>query len=124
MRPRVLLIEDDASQATFIQRKLELASFEVTACQDVESGLRLSEQQKFALAIVDLDLDGQSGLDFVRGLTAAQRKMNVILHSVDCSFASVKEGLNIGVFAYVETRPIGRRNWATDRKAKWRRSPM
>ena len=29
MRPRVRLIEDDASQAIFIQRTLELASFDV-----------------------------------------------------------------------------------------------
>ena len=101
-RPQVLVIEDDASQSALIRKKLELASFDVSVCQDVESGLRLSEQHKFAVAIVDLDLDGQSGLDFVRGLSATQSKLNVILHSIDCSFESVKEGLNLGVFAYVE----------------------
>ena len=101
-RTQVLLLEDDALQAAFIRKRLDLASFEVTVSQDVETGLRHSERQSFAVAIVDLDLSGQSGLDYVRGLIKLRNKTNVILHSVDTSFASVKEGLNLGVFAYVE----------------------
>lgn len=99
---RVLLMEDDESQAALIRKKLQQAFFDVTFCQDVETGLRLSAEQKFPIAIVDLDLGGTSGLDFVRGLNRIGVPTKVILHSVDSTFESAKDGLNLGVFAYVE----------------------
>ena len=102
MRTRVLLMEDDESQAALIRKKLQQAFFDVTVCQDVETGLRLSEEQKFVVAIVDLDLGGKSGFDFVRGLNRIGINTKVILHSVDSTFESAKDGLNLGVFAYVE----------------------
>jgi PAS domain S-box-containing protein len=95
-------MEDDESQAALIRFKLQQAFFDVTVCQDVETGLRLSEEQKFVVAIVDLDLGGKSGFDFVRGLTRIGINTKVILHSVDSTFESAKDGLNLGVFAYVE----------------------
>jgi PAS domain S-box-containing protein len=95
-------MEDDESQAALIRKKLQQAFFDVTVCQDVETGLRLSEEQKFVVAIVDLDLGGKSGFDFVRGLTRIGINTKVILHSVDSTFESAKDGLNLGVFAYVE----------------------
>ncbi len=101
-RIQVLLIEDDRSQAALIRKELQQVFFDVTVCQDVEKGLWLSEQQNFAVAIVDLDLNGQSGLDFVRGLNKTKSKTKVIIHSADATFESAKEGLNLGVFAYVE----------------------
>ena len=102
MRTRVLLMEDDESQAALIRKKLQQAFFDVTVCRDVETGLRLSEEQKFTVAIVDLDLGGTSGFDFVRGLNRIGINTKVILHSVDSTFESAKDGLNLGVFAYVE----------------------
>ncbi|XZE19550.1 ATP-binding protein [Pirellulaceae bacterium SH449] len=102
MRTRVLLMEDDESQAALIRKKLQQAFFDVTVCQDVGTGLRLSEEQKFVVAIVDLDLGGTSGFDFVRGLNRIGINTKVILHSVDSTFESAKDGLNLGVFAYVE----------------------
>jgi PAS domain S-box-containing protein len=95
-------MEDDESQAALIRKKLQQAFFDVTVCQDVETGLRLSEEQKFVVAIVDLDLGGKSGFDFVRGLNRTGINTKVILHSVDSTFESAKDGLNLGVFAYVE----------------------
>lgn len=102
IRTRVLLMEDDESQAALIRKKLQQAFFDVTVCQDVATGLRLSEEQKFVVAIVDLDLGGTSGFDFVRGLNRIGINTKVILHSVDSTFESAKDGLNLGVFAYVE----------------------
>ena len=101
-RPLILVIEDDEAQSALIRKKLQLASFDVIICKDVATGLRLSEENNFAVAVVDLDLGGESGLEFVRGNSRIRSKTKVILHSVDASFQTVKEGLNLGVFAYIE----------------------
>jgi PAS domain S-box-containing protein len=101
-RPQVLLVEDDPAQSAMICKRLEKASFDVVTCDSVESGLKLNQQHPFAAAVVDLDLGGSSGFDFVRGISKTRSRTKVILHSVDLSFQSVKDGLNLGVFAYVE----------------------
>jgi PAS domain S-box-containing protein len=101
-RTRVLVIEDDHLQSALVRKKLELNSFEVSTCADIEAGLQLVQMHDFAVAVLDLDLGGQSGFDFVRELTKLNSKTKVVVHSFDVSFKTVKEGLNLGVFAYVE----------------------
>ena len=102
LRTRVLVIEDDHLQSALVRKKLELSSFEVSTCEDIEAGLQLVQMHDFAVAVLDLDLGGQSGFDFVRELTKLNSKTKVVVHSFDDSFKTVKEGLNLGVFAYVE----------------------
>lgn len=101
-RTRVLVIEDDHLQSALVRKKLELSSFDVSTCEDIEAGLQLVQMHDFAVAVLDLDLGGQSGFDFVRELTKLNSKTKVVVHSFDDSFKTVKEGLNLGVFAYVE----------------------
>lgn len=101
-RTRVLVIEDDHLQSALVRKKLELNSFEVSTCADIAAGLQLIQMHDFAVAVLDLDLGGQSGFDFVRELTKLNSKTKVVVHSFDVSFSTVKEGLNLGVFAYVE----------------------
>jgi len=101
-RTRVLVIEDDHLQSALVRKKLELNSFEVSTCADIAAGLQLIQMHDFAVAVLDLDLGGQSGFDFVRELTKLNSKTKVVVHSFDVSFRTVKEGLNLGVFAYVE----------------------
>lgn len=101
-RTRILVIEDDHLQSALVRKKLELNSFEVSTCADIQAGLQLVQTHDFAVAVLDLDLGGQSGFDFVRELTKLDSKTKVVVHSFDVSFRTVKEGLNLGVFAYVE----------------------
>ncbi|MCY2985858.1 MAG: PAS domain S-box protein [Planctomycetota bacterium] len=98
----VLVIEDDPFQSALIEKKLELADFEVSCCNSIAEGLQLASQREFPVAVVDLDLGGESGLDFVQSLSRASPKTRAIIHSIDTSFETVKKGVNVGIFAYVE----------------------
>ncbi len=98
----VLVIEDDPFQSALIEKKLELADFEVSCCKSIAEGLQLASQREFPIAVVDLDLGGESGLDFVQSLSRASPKTRAIIHSIDTSFETVKKGVNVGIFAYVE----------------------
>ena len=99
---RVLVVEDDVTQSAIIERRLRLASFAVDACACVSDAVNLIADKEYAVAVVDLNLGGETGLDFVRHLTNIGSKTRVILHSIEASFESAKEGINLGVFAYVE----------------------
>ncbi len=98
----VLVIEDDPFQSALIEKKLGLAAFEVSCCNSISEGLQLATKREFPVAVVDLDLGGESGLDFVQSLSRASPKTRAIIHSIDTSFETVKRGVNVGIFAYVE----------------------
>lgn len=68
--PRVLLVEDDASIARFIEMVLEDQGLELTVCVDVESALAVLEDGPVQLIISDLMLPGLSGYDLLDRLHA------------------------------------------------------
>ena len=69
-RRRVLLVEDDASIARFIDMALEDLGLELTLCADVEAALASLRHQPVRLIITDLMLPGLSGYDFLDRLHA------------------------------------------------------
>ncbi|MFO1064546.1 MAG: PAS domain S-box protein [Pirellulales bacterium] len=99
---RLLLIEDDADQRRLLTLLLKRERFDVTACSTTEEALQVLPHGKFAVAVVDLSLPGKGGIDFVKEVAARKEKTRVIIHTGYGSFESAKEGLNLGVFAYVE----------------------
>lgn len=62
---RVLLVEDDASIARFIDMALEDQGVDLTVCGDVESALAALQERPVGLVITDLMLPGLSGYDLV-----------------------------------------------------------
>lgn len=67
---RVLLVEDDASIARFVEMALEDLGLELTVCVDVESALAALHEGPVQLIITDLMLPGLSGFDLVDRLHA------------------------------------------------------
>lgn len=65
---RVLLVEDDASIARFIDMALEDEGVDLTVCGDVESALAVLHEGPVGLVITDLMLPGLSGYDLVERL--------------------------------------------------------
>lgn len=65
-RPRVLLVEDDASLRRFVALALEdLDHIELVQCDAVAPALELLAQGRFHLILIDLMLPGESGFDLL-----------------------------------------------------------
>ena len=64
-RTRLLLVEDDASVRTFLQKFLEIHDFEVATAETSDEALDLIEQFKPEAAIVDLLLAQGNGREVV-----------------------------------------------------------
>jgi two-component system, LuxR family, sensor kinase FixL len=101
-RLRLLLIEDDPAQLAILAKFLRREDFDVVTCTGLEQALKVAQGEAFAVAVVDLDLNGDSGLEFARVLVTRQEKTRVIIHTAYSTFESMRDGLNLGVFAYVE----------------------
>ncbi len=67
-RPRVLVIEDDPTNAMLITDYLAAQGFEVSRASDGERGLELFAQGPPDVVLVDMLLPQQSGLEVVRAL--------------------------------------------------------
>ena len=99
---RVLLVEDDASIARFIDMALEDQGVDLTVCGDVESALAALQERPVGLVITDLMLPGLSGYDLVDRL-----------HSEPALLAGAKvvifsAGVNLDKQARLEGRDIWR----------------
>lgn len=69
-RPRVLLVEDDASLRRFVLLALDELSITLVACADVDAALAELGRQSAALIITDLMLPGRSGFELIDALNA------------------------------------------------------
>lgn len=66
--PRVLLVEDDASIARFVQLALEELPIELITCTNVRDAMQALQAHSTRLIITDLMLPGESGIDLVQRL--------------------------------------------------------
>ena len=99
---RILLVEDDRSQLLLLAKFLRRENFDVTTCSGLTEASDAILDNEFAVAIVDLDLNGESGLELARLLQRRKIPTRVVIHTAHSSFQSVREGLDLGIFAYVE----------------------
>lgn len=66
--PRVLLVEDDASIARFVELALEELPIELVTCTNVSDAMQALQACSTRLIITDLMLPGESGIDLVQRL--------------------------------------------------------
>ena len=68
--PRVLVVDDQADVRTMISIVLRINGFDIVEADSAASALKLFEQSRFDLAIVDIFLQGASGSDLIVSLRA------------------------------------------------------
>ena len=98
----VLIVEDNESLQETLYDTLSEEGFDPVACRTGAEALALAEQSTFAVAIVDLRLPDIDGTTLLEGLERVQPGIKSIIHTGYGSFASAKEAINRGAFAYVE----------------------
>lgn len=67
---RLLIVEDDAKFAAALQRSFERKGYEVGRAAGAAEALEAAEALRPGYAVVDLKLDGESGLTCVQTLHA------------------------------------------------------
>ena len=102
---RVLLVEDDATIADFVEKGLREAGFAVDSAADGRTGLEMALAGPFDVAIVDVMLPGMDGLALIDTLRARGVKTPVLILSAKRSVDDRVRGLQAGGDDYL-TKPF------------------
>lgn len=101
----ILIIEDEAAIADFLERGLGREGFAVKAVADGAEGERLALDRPFDLVVLDRMLPGRDGLDVLAAIRRSKPSLPVIMLTAKAEIADRVEGLDAGATDYV-TKPF------------------
>ena len=102
---RVLVVEDDASIASFVSRGLREAGFAVDVASTGHEGLAKAQSSEYDAAIVDVMLPGRDGLSLVGELRRTGVSTPVLVLTARRSIEDRVHGLEAGADDYL-TKPF------------------
>jgi DNA-binding NtrC family response regulator len=79
MKPKILLIEDEAGTRFGFVRYLSLAGYDVTEAENLSCAGRLYSSQKFDAVIIDINLPDGSGLDLIEKIRQGSSEISIII---------------------------------------------
>lgn len=98
---RVLVIEDEASLRSQLQRGLEAAGYQVDGTGDGKDGLFLASEYPLDAAIVDLGLPGLSGTEIIKRLREEGKTLPILILTARGRWQDKVEGLEAGADDYL-----------------------
>jgi DNA-binding response OmpR family regulator len=98
---RILIAEDEARLASFLEKGLRSNGFVTTTASDGPTALALARDDDFDLLILDLGLPGLDGMTILRTLRAQNQRLPVVILSARDEVADKVAGLEHGADDYV-----------------------
>jgi two-component system chemotaxis sensor kinase CheA len=101
--PRVLVVDDSLTTRMLEQSILESAGYEVELATSGEEGLQKARQERFRVMLVDVEMPGMDGFEFLEhaGSDAALREVPCILVTSRDSAEDKRRGEALGARAYI-----------------------
>jgi excisionase family DNA binding protein len=104
-RPRVLVVDDEASIRDLLAKTLALAEYDVDVAPDGRTALERMRMYPYDLLIADLKMPGMDGLTVIREAKRYKADLPVIIITGFSTEASAIEAVNLGVAGYL-TKPF------------------
>ena len=104
-RPRILVVDDEASIRDLLAKTLALAEYDVDLAPDGRAAIDRLRISPYDLLITDLKMPGVDGLTVIREGRRLRPDIPVIIITGYSSEASAIEAVNLGVSGYL-TKPF------------------
>ena len=98
---RILVAEDDAPLAEFLNQRLQQEQFAVQVVADGREAQRLAAEQSYDAVLLDLGLPGTPGLEVLRGIRSNNPDLPVLIVTGSCLVEERVRGLDAGADDYV-----------------------
>lgn len=102
--PTILVVEDDNAFRAILVNAFKERGYEAQGVADAASAIRTAERESPEMAVVDLRLPDQSGLDVVRQLKAIDPSTAIVVLTGYGSIATALESVRLGAMHYL-TKP-------------------
>ena len=113
---QVLLVEDETRLREMLTRAIHEMGFAPTAVPQAEAALRLMENRPFDIVVVDLNLPGMGGLEFLEHLHARWPATQSIVLTGFGDLDSARQANRLDVVDFLTTPcPLGELEVALDR---------
>lgn len=96
-----LLVDDDQAFSMVLSRALQRREFSTASAEDADSAIAMAKTQKFSKAIVDLKMQGPSGLSLIKALKQQQPTMAIVMLTGYSSVATAVEAVKLGAINYL-----------------------
>jgi excisionase family DNA binding protein len=104
-RPRVLVVDDEASIRELLSKTLALAEYDVDTAPDGRTAIERLRRGHYDLLIADLKMPGLDGLSLIREAKRLIADLPVIIITGFSTESSAIEAVNLGVAGYL-TKPF------------------
>jgi excisionase family DNA binding protein len=104
-RPRVLVVDDEASIRELLAKTLALAEYDVDTAPDGRAAIERLRLGRYDLLIADLKMPGLDGLSLIREARRLDADLPVIIITGFSTESSAIEAINLGVSGYL-TKPF------------------
>ena len=96
-----LIIDDDESLCRVMARSLTRRGFSVDVAHDYQQAITAVQNHPFQRAIVDLKMQGPSGLHVIAALKEIQPNLDIIMLTGYSSIATTVEAIKLGASNYL-----------------------
>jgi nitrogen regulation protein NR(I) len=102
---RVLIADDDESVRWVLKKSLEKEGFETVQAKDAAEALERLSEGNIEIALMDIRMPGQSGLEALDRIQADGRGTSVIIMTAQATMQNAIEAMRRGAFDYI-TKPF------------------
>ena len=99
--PHILVIDDDPAFNRVLTRALSQRGFAVFGATDPESALALAGQHEPEYVVLDLNIDGSSGLRLIEPLLQANPDCRILVLTGYASIATAVDAIKLGATQYL-----------------------
>lgn len=107
MKPRVLVIDDEAAIRDSMKMILEYEGYECLLAPSGQDGIALVEREPLDLVFLDIKMPGMDGLEALGRIKAANETLPVVIISGHGTVSTAVEATKLGAFDFIE-KPLAR----------------
>mgnify|MGYP001236528617 CR=1 FL=1 len=105
MGEKILIVDDQYGIRVLLQEVLSLDGYETLTAEDGKEALRLFDQYRPDLVILDMKMPGMNGLDILRAIRKRPSDVQVFMMTAYGELDMIKEATRLGVKQYF-TKPF------------------
>ena len=104
-KDRLLMVDDDPVFLQVLSKAMGKRGFDVMTAAGISDAMAMARETMPAMAVVDLKLEGESGLDLIPALIEINPEMNIVVLTGYSSIATAVTAIKRGASEYL-SKPV------------------